>query len=338
MIYKAAYFKTFFDYMVLPYIASDGITVTTGKWYLINTKFGEDIGLALSTIKDVPQEQFLVKKPVVEPASDANIDDIEIENLENEEILEPKEEHIQIEMDVQQIENFKILREITPEELKEWQAFREEEKKAFEIAKKEIENLKLEMKLINVHFLFQKKKVIFNFTADNRIDFRQLVKKLASVFKTRIEMRQIGVRDAAKILGGFGVCGNVNCCLRSNCHIVPIYLKMAKEQGFVVNSSKLTGACGRLMCCLSYEAQLYTEEKKNYPEIGSVVTDGQKNYTVSALNLIKKEVYVMDENHHQKKFPVESLTFINKESSGVSCYRVQYQNSEVNQVTENINP
>jgi cell fate regulator YaaT (PSP1 superfamily) len=224
-------------------------------------------------------------------------------------------------MDIQQIENFKIIKQVAEEDLKNWQAFREDEKKAFCQAKKEINDLKLEMKLINVHFLYQKKKIIFNFTADNRIDFRQLVKRLASIFKTRIEMRQIGVRDAAKIIGSYGVCGIVNCCLRSNCHINSIYLKMAKDQGFVVNSSKLTGSCGRLMCCLSYEAQFYNEEKKDYPVLGSVVTDGNKNYTVSSNNIIKKEVYVCDENHHQKKYPLENITYLKKDNDGVCIYK-----------------
>ncbi len=334
MIYRAAYIKTYFDNMVLPYVTPEGIAVTLDKHYLINTKFGEDIGIATSIIKEIPQERFLIKKPVQEHNNETDIEDIEIDDTS---ILETKDEHIPVEIDHLQIENFHIIKEVSDEELKTWQAYREEEKKAFCSAKKEICDLKLEMKLINVHFLYQKKKIIFNFTADNRIDFRQLVKKLASIFKTRIEMRQIGVRDAAKILGGYGVCGIVNCCLRSNCHINSIYLKMAKDQGFVVNSSKLTGACGRLMCCLSYEAQFYYEEKKEYPEIGSIVMDGIKNYSVASHNLIKKEVYVLDENHHQKKFPLENLKFLKKDSAGVLIYRITGENNSNNSLNkENI--
>lgn len=238
MIYRAAYIKTYFDNMVLPYLAPDGFTITPDNYYLVNTKFGEDIGLATSGVKEISREKFFVKKPAQEHPGENDIGGIEIDDTS---ILETRDEHIPVEIDKEQIENFKIIKMVTDEELRAWQSFREEERRAFDIAKKEICDLKLDMKLINVHFLFQKKKIIFNFTADNRIDFRQLVKRLAGNFKTRIEMRQIGVRDAAKIIGGYGVCGIVNCCLHTNCHINSIYLKIAKDQGFVVNSSKLTG-------------------------------------------------------------------------------------------------
>ncbi|GEM_PF-1239626 len=317
MIYRAAYIKTYFDNMIMPYIAPEGLTVIPDSYYLINTKFGEDIGLASTGIKDITRDKFFVKKALQDHPAETDISDIEIDDTS---ILEIKEEHIPVEMDKEQIENFRIIKAVSDEELKSWQSYREEEKRAFHTAKREICELKLDMKLINVHFLYQKKKVIFNFTADNRIDFRQLVKRLAGIFKTRIEMRQIGVRDAAKIIGSYGVCGIVNCCLRTNCHINSIYLKMAKDQGFVVNSSKLTGSCGRLMCCLFYEAQFYNDERKEYPSIGSIVTDGNKNYTVSSHNIIKREVYVCDENHHQKKYPLENIKFLKKDSSGISVY------------------
>ncbi len=319
MIYKAAYIKTFFDNMILPYIVSPEIEVVTGKWYIVNTKFGEDIGLASSGIKEIPSEKFQIKKPVIEHANDADIDDIEIDDTS---ILENKNEHIPLDVENLQLENFKIIKEATQDELIHWQSFRPEEIKAFESAKKEIKDLGLEMKLINVHFLYQRKKIIFNFTADNRIDFRQLVKRLASIFKTRIEMRQIGVRDAAKILGGYGVCGILNCCLKSNCHINSIYLKMAKDQGFVVNSSKLTGSCGRLMCCLAYEIDFYSEEREKYPDIGAIVHEGVKNFTVVSINVLKREIYISDENHHQKKFNLENLRFVKKDSAEVSHYRI----------------
>ncbi|MGA2141910.1 MAG: regulatory iron-sulfur-containing complex subunit RicT [Brevinematales bacterium] len=318
MIYKAAYIKTYFDNMILPYLAPDGLTVTPDTYYLVNTKFGEDIGLATTDVREITRDKFFVKKAVQEHNGETDIAGIEIDDTS---ILDVKDEHIPTEIDKEQVENFKILKPVTEEELRSWQSFREEEKRAYHAAKKEICELKLDMKLINVHFLYQKKKIIFNFTADNRIDFRQLVKRLAGLFKTRIEMRQIGVRDAAKIIGSYGVCGIVNCCMRTNCHINSIYLKMAKDQGFVVNSSKLTGSCGRLMCCLSYEAQFYNEERKEYPAIGSVVADGLKNYTVSSHNIIKREVYVCDENHHQKKYPLDSIKFLKKDSSGISVYR-----------------
>ncbi len=333
MNYRAAFIKTFFDNMILPYIAKEGMEIIPGNWYVINTKFGEDIGLATSIVKEIPKERFHIKKPVVEHVNDADIDDIEIDDTS---ILEKKNEHIPLEIDSKQIENFQIIKEATQDELSQWQSFRAEELKAFESAKKEIKDLNLEMKLINVHFLYQRKKIIFNFTADNRIDFRQLVKRLAGIFKTRIEMRQIGVRDAAKILGGYGVCGVMNCCLKSNCHINSIYLKMAKDQGFVVNSSKLTGSCGRLMCCLAYEIDYYSEERKKYPDVGSLILDGQKNYSVVSLNIIKEEVYIADENHHQKKYPLEMLKFQRKDISGTSVYRIN-NTDEALKTNDNLN-
>ncbi len=322
MLYKAAYIKTFFDNMVLPYLVPEGLTVIPDNYYLVNTKFGEDIGYAESSVMEIPRDHFFVKKPSQDHNQETDLTDIEIDDTS---ILETKDEHIPVEIDTKEIENFRIIKLTAEDELKNWQSFRDEEKKAYFHAKKEIFDLKLDMKLINVHFLYQKKKIIFNFTADNRIDFRQLVKRLAGIFKTRIEMRQIGVRDAAKIIGSYGVCGIINCCLRSNCHINSIYLKMAKDQGFVVNSSKLTGSCGRLMCCLSYEAQFYNEEKKEYPVLGSVVTDGNKNYTVSSNNIIKKEVYVCDENHHQKKYPLEHISFLKKDNDGVCIYKTNME-------------
>jgi cell fate regulator YaaT (PSP1 superfamily) len=319
--YKAAFVKTFFDNMVLPYLVPENFDVQPNKWYLVNTKFGEDVGLALSCAKEMSKDKFQIKKTASENHSnhDSEISEIEIDDAS---ILETKNEHIPLEMENLQIENFKFIKEISTADIEDWHHCKKEEKKAFDSAKKEIEDLKLEMKLINVHFLYQKKKIIFNFTADNRIDFRQLVKRLAGIFKTRIEMRQIGVRDAAKVLGGYGVCGVLNCCLRSNCHMNSIYLKMAKDQGFVVNSSKLTGSCGRLMCCLSYEASFYAEERKKYPEIGSIILDGAKSYRMHSQNYLTKEIFAVDEHHHQKKFSLENLKFFRKDSSGVSFYKV----------------
>jgi cell fate regulator YaaT (PSP1 superfamily) len=311
---KVAYIKTFFDNMVLPYIIPDGMTIETNKWYIINTKFGEDIGLSCTNQREIAPEGLRTSKKHHDITSDTEIDDIEIDD---EFILQKTEEHIPIEL-----ENNRIIREAKEEEIREREKFASEEPKAFQDAVREITELKLEMKLINVHFLLNKKKVIFNFTADSRIDFRQLVKRLASIFRTRIEMRQIGVRDAAKILGGYGVCGEICCCIRSNCHVNSIFLKMAKDQGFVVNSSKLTGLCGRLMCCLAYENDFYVEERKKYPEIGSVVIDGQKQFRVFSINVLKDEVYVIDEHHHQKSISHTALRLTEKDRQGVCTYKI----------------
>jgi len=177
-LYRVAYLKTFFDGMILPYMVPENMTIAEGKYYVVNTKFGEDVALGMSGIKELdPNAVHPVKKSHHEQASNADIDDIEIDDAS---ILEDKQEHVPVE-----IESNKVFRDATEEEVRERERFSKEELKAFEAARAEIEQLQLPMKLINVHFLMQKKKIIFNFTADNRIDFRQLVKKLASIFRSR---------------------------------------------------------------------------------------------------------------------------------------------------------
>lgn len=299
--------------MVLPYIVPEGMDVKEDDWFVVNTKFGEDLGIAKSGIKEIAADQFKIKKAHPETASNADVDDIVIDD---ESILAETHEHIPIDL-----ESNKVIAKAKPEDIEERKRFSKEEVRAFDSAKKEIDDLGLDMKLINVHFLLQKKKVIFNFTADNRIDFRQLVKRLASIFRTRIEMRQIGVRDAAKIQGGYGVCGEICCCCRSNCHINSIFLKMAKDQGFVINSSKLTGLCGRLMCCLAYENDYYAEERKKYPEIGSIVIDSVRQYNVISVNVLKDEIFIADSQHHQRKLTHTAVRYFKTDEQGISYYR-----------------
>jgi len=298
---KAVYIKTFFDSMVLPYRCKGDIPIEKGKWYVVNTRFGEDIGYSVSGLVEVPQEKldWHANKHDTALQNQQIVDDIEVNDKS---ILEDKEEHAPVEL-----ANLYVLRLPTDQELKEWQQLRNEAGNAYQQALKEIKDLKLEMKLINVHFLLGKKKVIFNFTSDNRVDFRQLVKRLAAIFHTRIEMRQIGVRDAAKIEGGCGICGIELCCTRSNCHMNSIYLKMAKDQGFLVNSGKLTGVCGRLLCCLAYEVDFYQQEKAFYPEVGAKVLVGNLEYRVVSVNFLRREVVLSDESNHMRKVSPDEL-------------------------------
>ena len=146
------------------------------------------------------------------------------------------------------------------------------EQRAAEICRQKIENHKLEMDLVSVEYTFDNSKLLFYFTAENRVDFRELVKDLASVFKTRIELRQIGIRDEAKMMGGFGVCGRPFCCSTFLSDFVQVSIKMAKEQNFSLNSAKISGACGRLMCCLRYEHDVYEEAVAKTPSSGSYVS------------------------------------------------------------------
>lgn len=187
-----------------------------------------------------------------------------------------------------------VIRIATPEDDEVALANKDKEKEAFKICLEKIEKHHLEMKLIDVEYTFDNNKVLFYFTADGRIDFRELVKDLASVFKTRIELRQIGVRDETKLLGGIGICGRCLCC---HCHLsefVPVSIKMAKEQNLSLNPSKISGVCGRLMCCLKHEQDTYEYLNSKLPNIGDYVTtdDGFRG-EVSEINVLRQLVKVI---------------------------------------------
>ena len=171
---------------------------------------------------------------------------------------------------------------------------REKEKSAFDICLEKIKKHNLEMKLIECEYTFDNNKVLFYFTADGRIDFRELVKDLAAVFKTRIELRQIGVRDEAKALGGIGICGRPLCCNTYLPDFAPVSIKMAKEQNISLNPTKISGNCGRLMCCLNNEELAYEELNAKLPGVGDhvVTADGQHG-EVSAVNVLKQQIHVV---------------------------------------------
>lgn len=180
----------------------------------------------------------------------------------------------------------KLIRKATSEDIEKVRENKEKEKKAFEVCLEKIKEHKLNMKLINVEYTFDNNKILFYFTADGRVDFRELVKDLAYVFRTRIELRQIGVRDEAKMLGGLGICGRPFCCKTFLGDFQPVSIKMAKEQGMSLNPVKISGICGRLMCCLKYEQEAYTDLLKKTPKIGAIVGTPDGKGTVVDLNLI----------------------------------------------------
>jgi cell fate regulator YaaT (PSP1 superfamily) len=192
-------------------------------------------------------------------------------------------------------------------------ANKEKEKEAFKICLEKIKNHGLDMKLIDAEYTFDNNKVLFYFTADGRIDFRELVKDLASVFKTRIELRQIGVRDETKILGGIGICGRPLCCHTHLSEFVPVSIKMAKEQNLSLNPTKISGVCGRLMCCLKHEEETYEYLNKKLPNVGDFVTtdDGLKG-EVQSVNVLRQLVKVLVEVDDEKEiheYKVEQLKF-----------------------------
>lgn len=179
-----------------------------------------------------------------------------------------------------------VIRAATQEDLAHVAENERKEKEAFKICLKKIAEHKLDIKLIGVEYTFDNNKILFYFTADGRIDFRDLVKDLASVFRTRIELRQIGVRDEAKMLGGLGICGKPFCCGTFLGDFQPVSIKMAKEQGLSLNPTKISGTCGRLMCCLKFEHEAYEELIKITPKIGAYVKTANGNGTVMEVSLL----------------------------------------------------
>ena len=207
-----------------------------------------------------------------------------------------------------------VLRVATAEDDAREAGNREKEKEAFRICLEKIKKHKLEMKLIQAEYTFDNNKVLFYFTADGRIDFRELVKDLASVFKTRIELRQIGVRDETKIIGGIGICGRSLCCHTHLSEFIPVSIKMAKEQNLSLNPTKISGVCGRLMCCLKHEQETYEELNSRLPNPGDHVTtgDGLKG-EVQSVNVLRQKVKVIvtldGDEKEIREYKVEELKF-----------------------------
>ena len=207
-----------------------------------------------------------------------------------------------------------VIRIATPEDDELELNNKQKEKEAFKICQEKIRKHGLEMKLIDAEYTFDNNKVLFYFTADGRIDFRELVKDLASVFKTRIELRQIGVRDETKILGGIGICGRPLCCSTYLSEFVPVSIKMAKEQSLSLNPTKISGVCGRLMCCLKNEQDTYEELNSKLPCVGDFVTTPDKLKgevtSVSVLRqLVKVKVTLENDEKESREYKVDELKF-----------------------------
>lgn len=213
-----------------------------------------------------------------------------------------------------------VIRIATPKDDEQELNNKAKEKDAFNICLEKIKKHGLEMKLIDAEYTFDNNKVLFYFTADGRIDFRQLVKDLASVFKTRIELRQIGVRDETKILGGIGICGRTLCCHTYLSEFAPVSIKMAKEQNLSLNQTKISGVCGRLMCCLKNEQETYEELNRNLPGIGDIVITPQGiQGTVQSVNVLRQMVKIVVDVNDEKEiqeYPVRDLKFRPKKKKG----------------------
>jgi cell fate regulator YaaT (PSP1 superfamily) len=208
------------------------------------------------------------------------------------------------------IEN--IIRIANDKDLSKYKNNLEREKDALRLCKLKIIEHKLDMKLISAHYLLEETKILFFFTAESRVDFRDLVKNLVSIFKMRIELRQIGVRDESRVLGGLAVCGRNYCCNGVTDKLKPVSIKMAKEQSLSLNSMKISGPCGRLLCCLSYEYDFYLDEKHKYPSDGSRVLSGEEQYKVLDTNIITKKITVVSSDGRFFTVPAE---YFEKDSS-----------------------
>ena len=211
-----------------------------------------------------------------------------------------------------QIENLKkVVRLASPQDIQRATDNRTKEREAFSICQKKIAEHKLEMKLVSVEYAFDNSKILFFFTANGRVDFRSLVKDLASVFRMRIELRQIGVRDEAKMLGGLGPCGRPICCGTFLDQFQPVSIKMAKEQNLSLNPTKISGVCGRLMCCLKYEQDHYEQTRKKMPRVGKEVVTPDGSGQVTDLNIVKETVFVRMTNGDTseiREYPLDSVT------------------------------
>ena len=192
-----------------------------------------------------------------------------------------------------------VVRIATDEDNKKAAENKDKEAEAFEICRKKIEKHGLDMKLVDVEYSFDGNKILFSFTSDGRVDFRELVKDLASTFRMRIELRQIGVRDEARMLGGLGICGRPFCCAQFLDDFQPVSIKMAKTQGLSLNPTKISGTCGRLMCCLKYEQEAYEDLVKNMPKVDAFVDTPEGKGMVSDVNLLRGKIRVKLENHSE---------------------------------------
>ena len=239
-------------------------------------------------------------KVIVETAQGEEYGEVMIPNriVEDEKIMAPLK---------------KVIRIANSKDHKHYEECQKKEKEAFHICQKKIKEHKLDMTLTDVEYKFDDSKILFYFTADGRIDFRELVKDLAAIYKTRIELRQIGVRDEVKRIGGNGVCGRELCCCSFLSDFEAVSIKMAKEQNLSLNPSKISGNCGRLMCCLKYENDVYEEKSKRLPNMGAIVKTEDGEGEVDNIETLKEVVRVKikdGDGYFYKKYPAKDIKII----------------------------
>ena len=255
-------------------------------------------------------------KVIVETAQGDEYGEVVIANryINDEKILQPLK---------------KVIRIADFKDTKHYEECREKEKEAFEVCKEKIKKHNLDMTLTDVEYKFDNSKILFYFTADGRIDFRELVKDLAAIYKTRIELRQIGVRDEVKRIGGNGVCGRELCCCTFLSDFETVSIKMAKEQNISLNPSKISGNCGRLMCCLKYEQDVYEEKLKKLPNIGSIVKTEEGVGEVDGVETLKEIVKVKlkdGDGYFYRSYPIDEIKIIkNVESQKIDDEEIEHK-------------
>ncbi len=230
-----------------------------------------------------------------------------------------------------------VIKIATRNDIKHQEENIQEENKASDIFKKKLKEYNLSMNLVETRYLFDNSKLIFYFTAENRVDFRELVKDLASIFRTRIELRQISIRDQVKLLGGNGICGLKLCCCSFLKEFDGVSIKMAKEQNLSLNTSKITGNCGRLMCCLKYEQNVYEEKMKKLPHIGAIVKTESGEGTVDGVEVLKEIITVKlkDEegNTYKKKYNMQEITII-KDNKNTEEHQEKMEEQEIRELEQ----
>ena len=260
------------------------------------------------TLGPLPEFEFV--KTTLPPNSNPNNTSNNASSKANEEeqgIWDPaykEPEIVEVDGDVTWIDH-----QATEDEIKKYEDNKVAEQDAIKVCREKIEKLKLNMKLVTSHFLLCEPKVLFFFTADERVDFRELVKELVSVFRMRIELRQIGVRDESRVLGGLAVCGRDFCCHCVSDKLNPVTIKMAKEQNLSLNSMKISGPCGRLLCCLSYEYDFYCEEKQAYPPEGAKIKLGNEIFKVQEVNILSHKMTLSGSEGRSYTVPREEVYF-----------------------------
>jgi len=210
-------------------------------------------------------------------------------------------------------EIIQVLRIATENDLVTFDGNKAKEQDALEVCKEKVRLHNLDMKLVSAHYLLDEPKILFFFTADARVDFRELVKDLVAIFKMRIELRQIGVRDESRVIGGVAVCSRTYCCHGLTDKLRPVSIKMAKEQNLSLNSMKISGPCGRLLCCLSYEYDFYKEEKRRFPPEGTRIQWEEITYKVTEINVLSNKVHLTASDGRSQDLPLVKFSFDDKE-------------------------